>query len=102
MNGPLERLNPGWAAKHWSPQYTTNVTNLTVYLNRILLPAQLCFFLGGLMMGILQVKDVFMGQALGPIIYNLGMRRRWPLLLRAARTSHRRSVLGRAGCAKPQ
>lgn len=45
----------------------------TVALTRILLPAQLCFFLGGLMMGTLQARGNFWGQALGPIIYNAGI-----------------------------
>ena len=45
----------------------------TVRLTRILLPAQICFFLGGLMMGTLQVRGNFYGQALGPVIYNLGI-----------------------------
>jgi putative peptidoglycan lipid II flippase len=42
----------------------------TVELTRIVLPAQICFFLGGLMMGSLQGKGNFWGQALGPVIYN--------------------------------
>jgi putative peptidoglycan lipid II flippase len=45
----------------------------TVALTRILLPAQLCFFLGGLMMGTLTARNIFLGQALGPVIYNLGI-----------------------------
>ncbi|HEV2471356.1 MAG TPA: murein biosynthesis integral membrane protein MurJ, partial [Chthonomonadales bacterium] len=45
----------------------------TVRLTRILLPAQICFFLGGLMMGTLQVKHRFLPVALGPVIYNLGI-----------------------------
>ncbi len=45
----------------------------TVRLTRILLPAQLCFFLGGLMMGSLTARHIFIGQALGPIIYNIGI-----------------------------
>ncbi len=42
----------------------------TVRLTRIVLPAQICFFLGGLMMGTLQARGNPWGQALGPIIYN--------------------------------
>src|SRR5579884_1032625 len=45
----------------------------TVALTRILLPAQLCFFLGGLMMGTQTARNFFWGQALGPMIYNLGI-----------------------------
>lgn len=43
----------------------------TVALTRILLPAQLCFFLGGLMMGTLTSRGNFIGQAFGPVIYNI-------------------------------
>ncbi len=43
----------------------------TVYLTRIVLPGQICFFLGGLMMGSLQARGNPWGQALGPLIYNL-------------------------------
>ena len=45
----------------------------TVILTRILLPAQVCFFLGGLMMGTLTSQGRFAGQAFGPVIYNLGI-----------------------------
>lgn len=45
----------------------------TVRLTRILLPAQICFFLGGLMMGTQTVRNFFFGQAFGPMIYNLGI-----------------------------
>jgi putative peptidoglycan lipid II flippase len=45
----------------------------TIRLTRILLPAQICFFLGGLMMGTLTARGIFIGQALGPVIYNLGI-----------------------------
>src|SRR5207249_3701772 len=42
-------------------------------LTRIVLPAQLCFFLGGLMMGAQYARHKFLIPALGPIIYNLGI-----------------------------
>ncbi len=45
----------------------------TIALTRILLPAQVCFFLGGLMMGTLTARNLFAGQAFGPVIYNLGI-----------------------------
>lgn len=45
----------------------------TVHLTRILLPAQLCFFLGGLMMGTLTARNIFSGQIWGPILYNVGI-----------------------------
>jgi putative peptidoglycan lipid II flippase len=45
----------------------------TVPLTRIVLPAQICFFLGGLMMGVQYARQRFVYAALGPIIYNLGI-----------------------------
>ena len=53
------------------PELTPDKVAQTVALTRIVLPAQICFFLGGLMMGTLQAKGNPWGQALGPIIYNL-------------------------------
>ena len=41
-------------------------------LSRILLPAQWCFFVGGLMMGSLNARQKFLIPAIGPIAYNLG------------------------------
>ena len=69
---PLVRVtNPGWV-KHLSDGGLIKI-NETVRLTRILLPVQICFFLGGLMMGALQVKKNSFGQAFGPVIYNLGI-----------------------------
>jgi putative peptidoglycan lipid II flippase len=62
----VKAFNPGPA---WGPQKLSDV----VVLTRILLPAQVCFFLGGLMMGALQVLRNNMGQAFGPAVYNLGI-----------------------------
>src|SRR5206468_3725876 len=36
-------------------------------------PAQYCFFLGTLMMGMLQARRRFLMPALGPVIYNIGI-----------------------------
>lgn len=47
--------------------------DMTASLTRIVLPAQICFFLGGLMMATLYVRGHFLVPALGPIIYNLGI-----------------------------
>ncbi len=46
---------------------------LSVPLTRILLPAQMFFFLGGLMMGVLYSRKQFLIPALGPVIYNAGI-----------------------------
>jgi putative peptidoglycan lipid II flippase len=47
--------------------------SMAVEMTRIVLPAQYCFFLGTLMMGMLQAKKRFLMPALGPVIYNLGI-----------------------------
>jgi putative peptidoglycan lipid II flippase len=60
----------------------------TVRLTRILLPAQVCFFLGGLMMGSLTARNLFVGQALGPVVYNLG------IILGGVFLTHRFGVAG--------
>jgi len=56
-----------------SPGFTEAEVIRCVGLTRILLPAQICFFLGGLMMGVLQTRNNMKGQAYGPLIYNLGI-----------------------------
>lgn len=58
---------PGFAAKN------PDLVPLTVLLTRIILPCQVCFFMGGLMMGTLETRQNFKANALGPIIYNLGI-----------------------------
>jgi putative peptidoglycan lipid II flippase len=59
--------------RHTNPGFTPEEVSRCVSLTRILLPAQICFFLGGLMMGILQTRNNMKGQVLGPLIYNLGI-----------------------------
>jgi putative peptidoglycan lipid II flippase len=46
---------------------------LCVSLTRILLPAQLCFFVGSMMSARLQVRKIFIYQAFTPVIYNGGI-----------------------------
>ncbi|MDO8682429.1 MAG: murein biosynthesis integral membrane protein MurJ [Armatimonadota bacterium] len=57
------------AAPGFSPEWLDK----TVSLTRIVLPAQLLFFLGGLMMGTLEARQRFTARALGPVIYNIGI-----------------------------
>ena len=45
---------------------------LCVQLTRILLPAQLCFFAGGVFGAVLLVRKQFSVQAVAPLIYGLG------------------------------
>lgn len=47
--------------------------SMAVMMTRIVLPSQYCFFLGTLMMGMLQAKKKFLMPALAPVIYNLGI-----------------------------
>lgn len=66
---PLVRVLavPGFVDNH--PQLVPR----TVTLTRIVLPSQLMFFLGGLMMGTLESRQKFAARAAGPVIYNLGI-----------------------------
>ncbi len=57
-------LNPGFDAGRIA---------MAVPLTRVLLPAQMFFFLGGLMMGVLYSRKQFLIPALGPVIYNAGI-----------------------------
>ncbi len=81
----VAKLNPGAG-------FAPHIHN-TVFLTRILLPAQLFFFLGGIMMGILQTRDVFLGQAIGPIVYNLGIIFGGTVLIKYAPAENRIVVL---------
>lgn len=65
----LARPLVGLLAYGLKPELLDQVVPLT----RIVLPAQLCFFLGGLMMGAQQARGRFLLPGLGPNIYNLGI-----------------------------
>jgi len=45
---------------------------LTVYLMRIVLPAQICFVLGGIVQASLFARERFVAAALAPLLYNTG------------------------------
>ena len=53
--------------------FDEHTVDLSVPLTRVLLPAQMFFFLGGLMMGVLYARKQFLIPALGPVIYNAGI-----------------------------
>lgn len=55
------------------PLFSESEVARTATLSRIVLPAQWCFFVGGLMMGVLQARGRFLIPALGPVIYNLAI-----------------------------
>ncbi len=56
-----------------NPGFDDGRIALAVPLTRVLLPAQMFFFLGGLMMGVLYSRKQFLVPALGPVIYNSGI-----------------------------
>ncbi len=53
--------------------YTPDQIARTIPLVRIILPAQIFFMVGGLLMGTLNARGQFLIPALGPSIYNLGI-----------------------------
>ncbi len=53
--------------------FDAHTVDLSVPLTRVLLPAQMFFFLGGLMMGVLYSRKQFLIPAMGPVIYNSGI-----------------------------
>ena len=58
-----------------APGYVNNpkLLDAIIHLTRIILPCQLFFFLGGLMMGTLESRQKFSARAAGPVVYNLGI-----------------------------
>lgn len=58
---------PGFAAKN------PDLVPITIALTRIIMPCQLFFFMGGIMMGTLEARQKFDARAAGPVIYNLGI-----------------------------
>ncbi len=68
----LAELAAPWFIQWWFPGFDPVKTGLCVGLTRILLPAQLCFFAGGVFGAVLLVRKQFSVQAVTPLIYNLG------------------------------
>jgi putative peptidoglycan lipid II flippase len=68
----LAELAAPWFIRAWFPGFEAAKVELCVYLTRILLPAQLCFFAGGVFGAVLLVRKQFYAQAVTPLIYNLG------------------------------
>ena len=58
---------------HVIAQGTPESWDLAIYMSRIVLPAQLAFFVGGLMFGTLYARQRFAVPGLGPNLYNLGI-----------------------------
>jgi putative peptidoglycan lipid II flippase len=55
------------------PGFGPQKAALCTHMTRILLPAQLCFFSGGVLAAVLLVRKQFAWQAVTPLIYNLGI-----------------------------
>ncbi len=58
-----------WVFNNFDPETAAKCTHLT----RMMLPAQLFFFAGGVLGSRLLVRKVFLFQAMTPLIYNLGI-----------------------------
>lgn len=56
-----------------APTKSPEVQAMVTYMSRIVLPSQLAFFIGGLMMGTLYARQIFTVPGLGPNIYNIGI-----------------------------
>jgi len=56
----------------WFPYFDPVKAALCTRLTRIVLPAQMCFFAGGVFGAVLLVRKQFSVQAVTPLIYNLG------------------------------
>ncbi len=61
-----------WFIAWMFPGYHGAKAALCVELTRILLPAQICFFAGGVFGAVLLVRKQFYAQAVTPLIYNAG------------------------------
>jgi putative peptidoglycan lipid II flippase len=68
----LAEIFAPWYIHWWFNGYDAEKAALCVKLTRILLPAQLFFFAGGVFGAVLLVRKQFNVQAVSPLIYNLG------------------------------
>ena len=68
----LAEIFAPWYVRWSFHGFDANKAALCVRLTRILLPAQLCFFAGGVFGAVLLVRKQFNVQAVTPLIYNLG------------------------------
>jgi putative peptidoglycan lipid II flippase len=68
----LAEILAPWYVHWWFNGFDAGKAALCVQLTRILLPAQLCFFAGGVFGAVLLVRKQFSVQAVAPLIYGLG------------------------------
>lgn len=57
--------------RHLFPHFTYEQLRLCVHLTRILLPAQVFFYVGGVVSAVLLSRRLFLFPALGPLLYNV-------------------------------
>jgi len=57
----------------WFNGFPPSKAALCTHLTRILLPAQICFFAGGVFGAVLLTHKIFSAQAVTPLIYNVGI-----------------------------
>ncbi len=57
--------------KYMFPHFRPEQMDLCVYLTRILLPAQLFFYVGGVVSAVLMSRRMFLFPAMGPLLYNV-------------------------------
>jgi len=68
----LAEIFAPWYVHWWFNGFDAKKAALCIKLTRILLPAQLFFFAGGVFGAVLLVRKQFNVQAVAPLIYNLG------------------------------
>jgi putative peptidoglycan lipid II flippase len=68
----LAEIFAPWFVRWWFYGFDPQKAALCVLLTRIVLPAQLCFFAGGVFGAVLLVRKQFSVQAVAPLIYGLG------------------------------
>jgi putative peptidoglycan lipid II flippase len=68
----LAEIFAPWYVRWWFNGFDPQKVALCTHLTRILLPAQLCFFAGGVFGAVLLVRKQFSVQAVAPLIYGLG------------------------------
>jgi putative peptidoglycan lipid II flippase len=68
----LAEIFAPWYVRWWFNGFDPEKAALCVRLTRILLPAQLCFFAGGVFGSVLLVRKQFSVQAVAPLIYGMG------------------------------
>src|ERR1039458_6507279 len=66
-------LLAGWFVRWYFAGYSPEKAALATHMTRILLPAQLMFFIGGVLSAVLLVRKQFAYQALAPLIYAFGI-----------------------------